>query len=71
MAEVRFTAEEAEVLREVLAAIAVRGRTGEVGVMHGAQRFVSTQLVLRKQARAALDTAARKVGLGGVRVTEE
>jgi hypothetical protein len=57
MAEVRLTAEEAEVLREVLGTLAVRGRTGEVGVVHGADRFVSTQHVLRKPARSALDTA--------------
>jgi len=63
MQEVKLTAEEADVLRLVLASLAIKARTGEVGVLHGMDRFVSTQQILKKAERIALDAAARKVGL--------
>ncbi|MDF1501720.1 hypothetical protein [Roseisolibacter sp. H3M3-2] len=68
MPEVKLTAAEAEVLRTVLAALAVKGRTGEVGILHGADRFVSTQQLLKRADREALESAARKIGLSGLRV---
>jgi F0F1-type ATP synthase epsilon subunit len=67
MAEVRLTAEEAQALRAAVSALVIKTRTGELGIMHGADRFVSTQLIYRKEDRRALDAAARKLGLGGVR----
>ena len=66
MSDVRLTAEEAEVLRRVLRTIAVRRRTGEVGVVHGMNRFVSTNQPLKQQERELLNAAARKLGLNGV-----
>jgi hypothetical protein len=44
----------------------VRKRTGELGIVHGAGRFVSTQRVFRRADREALDAAARRLGLPGV-----
>ena len=35
--------------------------------MHGLDRFVSTQRILKKPERDALHAAARKVGLEGIR----
>ena len=67
MPEVKLTAAEADVLRTVLAALSVKGRTGEVGIIHGADRFVSTQQILKKADREALESAAMKVGLRGLR----
>ena len=66
MPEVRLTEEEAQALRAALATLVVRRRTGELGVMHGADRFVSTQRIFKKQDRQALDAAARKLGLNGI-----
>jgi hypothetical protein len=66
MSAVKLTAAEADVLRTVLGTLLVKGRTGELGVLHGADRFVSTQQILRKPDREALDAIARKVGLAGM-----
>jgi len=48
--------------------LAIRRRTGELGIVHGMERFVSTQLPLKAAQQTALDALARKLGLsGGVR----
>lgn len=65
MAELRFSEAEARALRAVLAAVTIRRRTGELGITHGLERFVSTQVVLKATQQTALDAAARKLGLGG------
>jgi hypothetical protein len=67
MPETKLTADEAQVLRGVLSALVIRTRTGELGIVHGAERFVSTQRTLKKAERDALDAAARKLGLSGIR----
>lgn len=68
MGNVTLSPEEADVLRCVLGAITVKGRTGEIGIVHGMDRFVSSQLVLRKAQREALDSLAKRAGLSaGVR----
>ena len=61
--QVVLTAEEAEALAQVLRELVVKDRTGELGVVHGADRFVGTGLCLRKPDRAQLDRVARKLGL--------
>ena len=61
--EVKLTTDEAAVLTTVLAALRVRSRTGEIGIRHGAERFVSTHISLKRAEREALNRAARKVGL--------
>jgi hypothetical protein len=67
MAETKLTAEEAQALRTVLCAMVVKRRTGELGIIHGAERFVSTHRMLKQADRDALDGAARKLGLGSIR----
>ena len=64
MADLKITQEEAQALRAALATLAIRTRTGELGIVHGANRFVSTQLCLRKADKDALNSVAAKVGLG-------
>jgi hypothetical protein len=66
MAETKLTSDEVVILRAVLSKLCIRGRTGELGINHGADRFVSTQLMLKKQDRAVLDAIAKKVGLKGL-----
>lgn len=67
MAEVRLSEEEAQAVRAALSMLVIKSRTGELGVMHGAERFVSTQRIFRKADRDALHAAARKLGLSAVR----
>ncbi len=64
--DVKLTAEEAEMVRAALALLVVRDRTGELGIVHGANRFVSTNRSFRKQDRQTLDAAVRKLGLAGI-----
>lgn len=63
MTEVRLTAQEVAAVRTALSGLVVRARTGELGMMHGADRFLSTQRILKKDDRQALDAAARKLGV--------
>lgn len=67
MAEVKLRDEEAQVLKATLASLCVKSRTGEVGIVRGADRFVSTDRVFKKPELEALDAAARKLGLSGIR----
>ncbi|HEX8522596.1 MAG TPA: hypothetical protein VF669_10100 [Tepidisphaeraceae bacterium] len=62
--------DEAEMLRVVLSTVVVEKRTGQIGIVHGAERFVSTQVVLKKEGRALLDKLARKVGLPGITLVD-
>jgi hypothetical protein len=66
MAEVRLTPDEANALRSALSTLVVKARTGELGLLHGADRFVSSQRIFKKAERDALDAAARKLGLAGL-----
>ena len=63
MADVRLTNDEVEVLRLLLGAIHIRARTGELGIAHGADRFVSTNICVRKPQKEALSLAFAKLGL--------
>ena len=65
MAEITLADEEIEVLRLVLRVLAIKSRTGQVGIVHGADRFVATQQILKKGQRDTLDTVAKKLGLAG------
>jgi hypothetical protein len=67
MPETKLNAEEAQAVRAALSVMVIKNRTGELGIMHGLDRFVSTQRILKKPERDALHAAARKVGLDGIR----
>ncbi|HEX8905571.1 MAG TPA: hypothetical protein VF771_12045 [Longimicrobiaceae bacterium] len=64
MSEVRLSPEEAAALRSAVSALVVKRRTGELGILHGAARFVSTQRIFRRPELEALRAAARKLGAG-------
>ena len=64
MADLNLSTEEAALLRSVLAPLVIKSRTGEVGILHGMGRFVSTQVILKKRELDTLDEVARKLGLG-------
>jgi len=63
MASITLTDDEAKLLRVVLATLVVKDRTAELGILHGLDRFVSTQHVLKKLDRERLDAIAKKLGL--------
>jgi len=61
--EVRLTEEEKEVLKWILEEIVIKDRTGSIGIMHGADRFVSMSFTMRKPTRIVLNSVYRKLGL--------
>jgi hypothetical protein len=65
MSDTKLSPEELQVLRAVLAPLVVKSRTGELGILHGMDRFVSTQVILKKKDLGALDAVAKKLGLSG------
>lgn len=66
MPDIKVTTEEATVLKAVLARLAIRSRTGEVGIVHGMDRFISSQLILKRGERELLAVLAAKVGLPAI-----
>ena len=64
MSDTQLSSEELQILRAALAPLVVKIRTGELGILHGMERFVSTQVILKKKDLDVLDSAAKKLGLG-------
>ncbi len=64
--DVKLTQAEVDILRLVLSKLCIRGRTGELGILHGMERFVSTQIVLKKPAIELLESIANKIGLNQI-----
>lgn len=54
---------ESVVLARAVRHFVVRRRTGELGIMHGADRFVSTNDRLRRDDLTRLETALKKLGV--------
>ena len=67
MASISLSDEETKELRTLLSTIHIRERTGEIGVLHGLDRFVSTNVCKKKKEIEALDAVARRCGLSGIR----
>lgn len=63
-----FTDDERAVLRLALEQVVVQSPTGQLGILHGMDPFVSTHQSLTKAQRQHLDSAARKLGLSGIAV---
>lgn len=61
--EVKFTGDETEILKLVLSEVVIQDRTGQVGTMHGAYRFISFHIALKKQGRNILNSVYRKIGI--------
>ena len=71
MADAKLTDEEIRLLRVVLAHLAIKTRTGELGITHGLDRFVSAGVALKKAERETLDATAKKLGLSSGLATFE
>jgi hypothetical protein len=63
MAEIKITADEVQALRAMLSCLVLRDRTGELGLLHGLDRFVSSKRVFTKPERAIIQSVAKKLGL--------
>ncbi len=66
MSAISISESEARELCTLLSVIHVRERTGEIGVVHGLDRFVSTSVCKKKKELDALDAIARRCGLAGL-----
>ena len=63
MPQTILTDSESAALARAVRHLVVRARTGEVGVLHGAERFVSTQDCFKKEDRKSLEAALVKLGV--------
>jgi hypothetical protein len=64
MTELKLTEDEAQALKAILSCLVLRDRTGELGLLHGADRFVSSQRTFTKPERTVIQSLAKKAGLG-------
>ncbi len=63
MAEIKITDDETQALRAMLSVLVLQDRTGALGLLHGADRFVSSQRTFTKPERAVIQSVAKKLGL--------
>ena len=65
--EIKISDNELGVLRKILTNLVIKSRTGEIGIIHGADRFVSTNNILKKEEIEILDKVFNKAGLSGLK----
>lgn len=65
--ETKIRDNEIEVLRKILTHVVIKSRTGEIGIMHGAERFVSTNNILKKEEIDSLERLLNKIGISSLR----
>ena len=58
-----FTSEENEILKILLSQFVIKKRSGEIGIMHGADRFITTNLSIKKSEKVILNSAFKKLGI--------
>ena len=58
-----FSDEEKAALKVVLSQFVIQKRTGQIGIIHGANRFVSTHICCKKSEKAVLHSAFKKLGI--------
>jgi hypothetical protein len=63
MAQVILNDPESKQLARAVRHLTIRSRTGELGIVHGADRFVSTNDCFRKVELEQLELALRKLGI--------
>jgi hypothetical protein len=66
MTEIKLTSDEVFVLKAILSKLAIKSRTGEIGITHGMDRFVSSQLILKKPERELLTSLGKRLGLESI-----
>ncbi len=65
--EIKLNNTETELIKALLKNVVVRSRTGELGIFHGADRFVSTNTILKKPAIMELEKLFIKLGLSEIK----
>ena len=63
MPQVTLNAPESNTLARAVRHLVIHSRTGELGIMHGADRFVSTHDCFRKADLEQLELAVKKLGI--------
>ena len=58
-----LSTEESEIIKTLISSFTLRKRTGEIGIMHGLERFISTHKTFKKQKVDTLDAVFKKFGL--------
>lgn len=61
--ETSLSSEEVEILKLILSKLVIKNRTGELGILYGLDRFISTQICLKKKDREILNTLIKKAGI--------
>lgn len=61
--DIKLTDDEVKVLRAALSTLVIKGKTGELGITAGMDRFVSTGRIFKKGDREILDSAVKKLGV--------
>jgi hypothetical protein len=65
--EIKISDNELGVLRKILNNLVIKSRTGEIRIIHGADRFVSTNNILKKEEIEILEKVFNKTGLSGLK----
>ena len=60
--KINLTKDESDILKILLSQLVIKKRTGEVGIIHGAERFISTRLCLKTEHKEILNSAYQKLG---------
>jgi len=68
LSQVVLNDSEAKALARAVRHFVVRSRTGELGITHGADRFVSTNDCFKKADLDLLESALKKLGMNLSRV---
>ncbi|MEM7402260.1 MAG: hypothetical protein AAF304_09965 [Pseudomonadota bacterium] len=63
MSQIILNSDESQILGRVLSHLVLKARTGEIGIFHGMDRFVSTQDCLKKKDVENLESALAKIGI--------
>ena len=60
---IKLESNEIEILHTLLKEFVIKDLTGELGFVHGSDRFVSTNICLKKQHRRELKELYLKLGI--------
>jgi hypothetical protein len=69
--EIKLNSDEIEILKRVISPLMVQKRSGQVGILHGMDRFVSTNVSLKESQKEILEGVFKKLGLSGIKEYKE
>ena len=65
--EIKLDSDEIEILKRVINPLVVQKRSGQVGILHGMDRFVTTNVSLKESQKKVLEGIFQKLGLSGIK----